>query len=138
MKPSISNQPQKLQLLPSLYGSRKPPVPFAQSVTIARVASPISIKRAYEASFHRALQQYFQSEARLVKKGDIIAVAIDPMERLEIRETDDSKDAENDKPITPNEFVFFLITYPFGDSLAYFSFSGSPSLQELLIRWSTL
>lgn len=65
-----------MSLRPSPFGSGKPSIPTARSMTIARVASPISTDRAYQPLFLRALQDYFKDTTRLVKQGDIISVAI--------------------------------------------------------------
>ncbi|CAL1703853.1 unnamed protein product [Somion occarium] len=109
-------------LRPSPYGRRKPSVPIARNVTIARVASPSSTKRSNETAFHRALQEYFEKELRIVKKGDIIAVMIDSAKRFGIVEWDDvqlmSHGRHHHVPasefITPpksdDEFVYFVVT----------------------------
>jgi peroxin-6 len=62
----------------SLFGSRSPPIPVARVVTVARVASPYSNDRAYQPFFLHALKAYFDNQKRLVKKGDLISVAIQP------------------------------------------------------------
>ena len=64
-------------LRPSPFGSRRPTIPVAKTVTIARVASAFSTNRAYQLLFLQALQGYFKQSTRLVKQGDIIAVGID-------------------------------------------------------------
>ena len=61
----------------SPFGSRKPTVPTAKTVTIARVASSFSTDRTYQPLFLQALQAYFKRTTRLVKQGDIITVGID-------------------------------------------------------------
>jgi peroxin-6 len=61
---------------PSPFGSRPPSLPTANSVTVARVASPHSSDRAYQALFLHALKKYFETSMRLVKMGDLIAVGI--------------------------------------------------------------
>ncbi len=63
-------------LRPSPFGSRRPTIPVAKTVTIARVASAFSTVRLYQPLFLDALQRYFKRSTRLVKQGDIIAVGI--------------------------------------------------------------
>lgn len=67
---------------PSPFGSLNPAIPIARSITIARVASPLSINRQYQNLFITSLKSYFDTSRRLVKQGDLIAVTID---------TDDSR-----------------------------------------------
>ncbi|KAH7921477.1 AAA-domain-containing protein [Leucogyrophana mollusca] len=59
------------------FDGRRPPIPVATSVTVARIASPFSTERSYEPSFLRSLRLYFTSTTRLVKRGDVVAVRID-------------------------------------------------------------
>ncbi|KAF7338543.1 Peroxisomal biogenesis factor 6 [Mycena venus] len=112
--PSLSPGP--LSLRSSPFGSGQPAIPTARAVTIARVASPISVDRAYQPSFLRSLKAYFNDSKRLVKHGDLIAVGVnthisdsfsaDETEQVEILDTDQ-------KYMTPqraDEVVFFLIT----------------------------
>jgi peroxin-6 len=53
-----------------------PVFPTAKSVTVARIASPHSVNRAYQPLFLEGLKQYFQSHRRILKQGDLIAVGI--------------------------------------------------------------
>ncbi|KAE9389752.1 AAA-domain-containing protein [Gymnopus androsaceus JB14] len=95
-----------LSLHPSPFGSREPAVPIAHSITIARVASPLSINKQYQTSFLDALKTHFSLRRRLVKQGDLVAVGIDTDSTM--RDDDDEQ-----FPATPsrnNEVVFFMIT----------------------------
>lgn len=72
-------------------------IPTARAVTIARVASPVSVDRAYQPSFLRSLKLYFSDSKRLVKHGDLIAVSINsdnpnytPLDEPELLETQDA------------------------------------------------
>ncbi|KAJ4480455.1 P-loop containing nucleoside triphosphate hydrolase protein [Lentinula edodes] len=95
-----------ISLHPSPFGSREPSIPIAHSVTIARVASPLSINKAYQKSFLEALKTHFSLGKRLIKQGDVVAVGIDTDSIT--RQRDDSEiDLVNAKP---NEVVFFMIT----------------------------
>jgi hypothetical protein len=69
-----------LCLRPSLFGSRPPTIPTARSVTIARVASPLSTDRNYQLLLLSALKRHFDGVAgarRLVKQGDVISIDVD-------------------------------------------------------------
>ncbi|KAK4048422.1 peroxisomal assembly protein [Microbotryomycetes sp. JL201] len=63
-----------LVLAPSRLGL--PSFPTAQSVTVARIASPHSVNRLYQPLFLRGLKEYFQFKKRVLKMGDILAVGI--------------------------------------------------------------
>lgn len=69
LEPSAS-----LKVSPARLSS--PSFPTAYSVTVARIASPHSVNRAYQSLFLEGLKEYFQSHRRVLKKGDIIAVGI--------------------------------------------------------------
>ncbi|KAJ3503046.1 hypothetical protein NLJ89_g8610 [Agrocybe chaxingu] len=66
-----------VHIRPSPFGSLDPPIPTARSITIARVASPISISRQYERLFLDSLKAYFEAGKRLMKQGDLFAVSLD-------------------------------------------------------------
>jgi peroxin-6 len=57
--------------------NERPPIPFAESLSIARVASPVSIDKGYQTLFLESLKAYFQDKRRLVRQGDLIAVRVD-------------------------------------------------------------
>ncbi|KAH9830946.1 AAA-domain-containing protein [Rhodofomes roseus] len=109
-------------LRPSPFGSQKPSIPTARSVTIARVASPISTDRAYQPLFLRALQDYFKDTTRLVKQGDIITVKINTDEVLwqtDVDPKDEALSGENEAALeykfmnaadAADELAFFTVT----------------------------
>lgn len=66
----------RISIHTSAFGSRMPAIPIARSVTVARVASPISMDRTYQPLFLRSLKTYFKTK-RLAKQGDLIALSID-------------------------------------------------------------
>lgn len=68
---------QSVHIRPSPFGSSNPAIPTARTVTVARVASPASINRQYQQLFLNSLKSYFDLGRRLVKPGDLLAVAID-------------------------------------------------------------
>jgi peroxin-6 len=57
--------------------SAAPQFPTAKSVTVARIASPHSVHRAFQTSFLDALKDYFKVKERVLKKGDLVAVGIE-------------------------------------------------------------
>ena len=93
-KEGLHHDTQEVTLHPTLFGPRKPAIPTAKSVTIARIASPISTNRIYEPYFLQALQSYFQGQSRLVCKGDIIALPLDTDESRYSWKSTDISDAE--------------------------------------------
>ncbi|KAI0350098.1 AAA-domain-containing protein [Trametes cingulata] len=104
---------------PSPFGSRRPTIPVAKTVTIARVASAFSTDRTYQPHFLQALQGYFKDSTRLVKQGDVIAVGINTDDLLKHSVVPDDEDEEAgdeadldvaDTPGEPNELVYFLVT----------------------------
>ncbi|UZJ54156.1 hypothetical protein CBS101457_003476 [Exobasidium rhododendri] len=53
------------------------PIPFADSLTIARVAGPFSMNRRYQSLFLGALRSHFEGRRRVIREGDVIAVGFD-------------------------------------------------------------
>ncbi|KAH9951413.1 AAA-domain-containing protein [Amylocystis lapponica] len=74
---STSSAAREICLRSSPFGSKRPTIPSARAITIARVASPFTTDRAYQPKFLRGLQDYFKRSTRLVKQGDVIVVKID-------------------------------------------------------------
>ncbi|KAJ8515523.1 hypothetical protein ONZ45_g7081 [Pleurotus djamor] len=110
---------EELYLLSSPFGSTEPNIPTAKSVTIARVATPISTDRTFQPLFLHALKRYFEGKKRVVKEGDIISLAIDT--DLAWRNTDPEGKGDGPEedssafiyPLLPgrsNETVYFMIT----------------------------
>jgi peroxin-6 len=68
--------------------SQAPSLPIAISITLARIASPLSIDPEFQDPAVHALRAYFGGGKQLVRLGDIIAIRIDadvssaPDERL--------------------------------------------------------
>ena len=80
-----------LTLLSSPFGPSHPPVPTARSVTISRVGSPISINKQYQSQYLSKLKQHFEERKRLVKKGDMIALAVDTNAARMTRQDDEEE-----------------------------------------------
>lgn len=73
-----------VNLRASPFGSRRPTIPTASAVTIARIASPISTDRSYQPLFLHALKRHFDGPTgtnRLIKQGDIISTEVDTDDR---------------------------------------------------------
>ncbi|KAI0831786.1 AAA-domain-containing protein [Trametes gibbosa] len=98
---------------PSPFGSRRPTIPTAKTVTIARVASPFSTDRTYQPLFLQALQSYFKDTTRLAKQGDVIAVGINTDDLLGHSVAPDEEDSDEPREVEldePNELVYFVVT----------------------------
>jgi peroxin-6 len=81
-------------------------IPIASSITLARVASPITLNKTYQQSFFSALKLFFESRARVVSMGDLIPVTIDTLLAKTL-----PLDYEGPIPIgKPNAMVWFRIT----------------------------
>ncbi|ONH65164.1 Peroxisomal biogenesis factor 6 [Cyberlindnera fabianii] len=52
-------------------------IPIAQSLTVSRIASPMTLSKVYEPCFLANLKLYFESATRLVSLGDLIAIPFD-------------------------------------------------------------
>lgn len=86
----------QISIYASPFGSGKPVIPTARSITVARVASPISIDRTYQALFLESLKTYFSLSGRLVKQGDLIAISIDTDTMNHIVEMDSNSEGDED------------------------------------------
>ena len=97
---SPSSSDLRLTVRSTPFGSRSPPLPTARSVTIARVSSPYGSDRLYQPLFLNALKTHFESQVRLVKLGDLIAVGLklEEAKRIsdELTKAADSSDEERE------------------------------------------
>nr|CRX79136.1 hypothetical protein ls5930a1_00167 [Leucosporidium scottii]CRX79213.1 hypothetical protein ls5931a1_00041 [Leucosporidium scottii] len=111
-----------------------PSFPTAHSVTVARIASPHSVNRAYQSLFLDGLKQYFQSHRRVLKKGDIIAVGIcEDTARFTEGKADDDDVELPASSSSPTAVVFFQITsLELSSSLAPLRIEGGTSEEALL------
>lgn len=62
----------KIQSTP--FGKVPPPIPTANSISIARIASPISVHRKYQTLLIHSIRSYFDGRKRLIKQNDLLAV----------------------------------------------------------------
>ncbi|WAR60002.1 hypothetical protein PtB15_11B643 [Puccinia triticina] len=71
-------RPAPLNALPAgLPFYRQPALPTIRSLTLARLASPQALTKSYQPAFLRALKKYFEQKPRVLRDGDVIAIAID-------------------------------------------------------------
>ena len=61
----------------SAFPAKPPFMPFAEYVCVARVSTPISTDQTYIVQCDMALRQYLFKHPRILRQGDILAVAID-------------------------------------------------------------
>ena len=59
-----------------IFGQQLPPIPTANSITLARIASPVSISKQAQPIVVRALRRHFNTGRHLLKKDDIVALPI--------------------------------------------------------------
>ncbi|GAA5839198.1 hypothetical protein JCM9279_002624 [Rhodotorula babjevae] len=91
------------------------PLPTASSVTIARLASPLSVNKVFQPLFLEGLKEHFSRCTRAVKKGDVIAVGIDE-ERVPFAQEGKEGAPHEDEvdlpaaPTAPTAVVHFLVT----------------------------
>ncbi|MCO5598679.1 hypothetical protein L7F22_052777 [Adiantum nelumboides] len=90
------------------------PLPFADSLTISRIAGPLSINRKYQNLFLGALRTYFEGGRRIVQQGDIFAVTFDKSKiRWAVDEGNEDETAgDKNKNNSNNEEEAYDITLP--------------------------
>lgn len=95
---AFSQTPPAIHIRPSPFGSSNPAIPTARSITVARIASPISINRQYQQLCIDALKTYFDSGKKLMKQGDLVALPIDTDLSRRATTADGSHEEENVGP----------------------------------------
>lgn len=95
---AFSQTPPAIHIRPSPFGSSNPAIPTARSITVARIASPISINRQYQQLCIDALKAYFDSGKKLMKQGDLVALPIDTDLSRRATAADDSHEEEDVGP----------------------------------------
>ncbi|THH06073.1 hypothetical protein EW145_g4336 [Phellinidium pouzarii] len=78
------------------FGAEPPFVPTAKSLTLSRIASPLSLDKNYQSAMLWSVKLYFETARRLVKKGDIIAIPLHMKYGLVVDENIGDLDAMND------------------------------------------
>jgi peroxin-6 len=51
--------------------------PYAKEVTLMKLATPLSLDRSLQPSLFTGLREFFEQKRRIVKSGDLVAIAID-------------------------------------------------------------
>lgn len=60
---------------PKIISSSRPP--FARELTLMKISTPFSTERTLQNALYAALKRHLRSRTRIVRKGDLVAVAID-------------------------------------------------------------
>jgi peroxin-6 len=60
----------------SPFGHQTPPVPMAGSITLARIASPVSVQKKYQPLVLWALRRHLHESKQLLKEGDMLAIPL--------------------------------------------------------------
>ncbi|WOO79254.1 Peroxisomal biogenesis factor 6 [Vanrija pseudolonga] len=111
---------------PTSFGARRPTLPVAQKISIARVATAEGVDKRYERSWLKGLRNHFTTKdvdgervQRLVRRGDIIAVPVwqdKPLaEGEELEAEEDGDDSDNEDGVVARK-----PTHPKPTALAYF------------------
>lgn len=91
-------------------------IPVAKSVTISRVASPITLDRTYQQHFFSALKTSFNSCLKTIKQNDLIPVAIDSVLSKTMFDIKDNEDELGVIPTgDPDSVAWFKINDIYGD-----------------------
>ncbi|KAI9615651.1 hypothetical protein H4Q26_011593 [Puccinia striiformis f. sp. tritici PST-130] len=86
-----------------------PSLPTIRSLTLARLASPQALTKSYQPSFLCALKKYFENKLRVLRDGDIIAIAID---QDSARFTDSQPEPSADELDPEHLLPSSLVSYP--------------------------
>jgi peroxin-6 len=93
MPAHIKIAPLALDRVQKITSSSVPP--NAKEVTLLKLATPLSLDRTLQPSLFTALKLYFERKQRIVKSGDLIAIAIDEsMGRSVFQGSDDGAEEE--------------------------------------------
>ncbi|KAF8892676.1 AAA-domain-containing protein [Infundibulicybe gibba] len=99
-----------ISLCPSPFGSLQPMIPIASSVTVARIASPVSINREYQTHLLHSLKLYLDGAKRLVKIKDVFAVPVDMGNLADNTADDEENHRSTHKFPALDDIAFFIIT----------------------------
>ncbi|RUS17939.1 P-loop containing nucleoside triphosphate hydrolase protein [Endogone sp. FLAS-F59071] len=105
--------------------------PLARAITCARVASPLSVDKQLQPAFLDALKRYFESGARIVCEGDLVAVGVDGAFRRKmekeggrLEDTARLKPQKNESDADAWEDISLPTTAPFPPSIVYFKITS--------------
>ncbi|EGV66590.1 peroxisomal assembly protein [Yamadazyma tenuis] len=94
-------------------------VPLAKTVTISRIASPITLDKTYQQHFFSALKTSFNSSFKVVQAGDFIHVTIDSILSKTMFDLGQDDDAVRVIPTgDPDSVAWFKIVEVLGDEEA--------------------
>jgi peroxin-6 len=127
-------QSTEVTLQPTTFGARRPTLPVAKTMTIARISTTEGSDKRYERSWVQGLRRYFErksaesrlglgqegEEGMMVKRGDIIAIPIwkgKPIGDDEATAAEDDEDVDSDpdtddaalKDRCPTAIAYFMI-----------------------------
>ncbi|KAF2435823.1 AAA-domain-containing protein [Tothia fuscella] len=74
--------------------------PKAREVTLSKLATPLSLDRALQPSLFTSLKEHFEQKRRIVKTGDMIAIAIDETLGRSVFQITSGEDAPNEEILT--------------------------------------
>lgn len=103
------------------FGQQLPPIPTAHSVTLARIASPVSTSKQYQTIIFQALRRYFSTGRHLLKKDDIVALplvttsaplinGLEEADKKQESTIEELMDTLLEEHPTPNEIAYFQVT----------------------------
>ncbi|KAK2467125.1 hypothetical protein APHAL10511_001383 [Amanita phalloides] len=102
----------RIVLQPIRFGGTQPAIPFAESITVERIASPSTINKAYQHILLESLRKYFGFCTRVVQHGDIVGIPLDTDEEHIIEQLNDKMVGSigHYRRGRSNEMAFFRIT----------------------------
>ncbi|KAK7521744.1 peroxin 6 [Phyllosticta citriasiana] len=75
LQSSTPSLPKSVNKQPKITASSLPP--FAAEVTIVKVSTPLSMEKSLQPSLFTGLKDFFEQKRRILKSGDLVAIAID-------------------------------------------------------------
>ncbi|KAK8186419.1 hypothetical protein BC567DRAFT_246179 [Phyllosticta citribraziliensis] len=75
LQSSTSSLPKAFNKQPKITASSLPS--FAAEVTIVKVSTPLSMEKSLQPSLFTGLKDFFEQKRRILKSGDLVAIAID-------------------------------------------------------------
>ncbi|EJD02070.1 AAA-domain-containing protein [Fomitiporia mediterranea MF3/22] len=90
------NKGNALPIRASPFGTGPPSIPIARTVTLARIASPLSLDKTGHSIALKALKAKLGASKCLAKEGDIIAVTVGMDDTIELDESIDDASTEEE------------------------------------------
>ncbi|BEJ11382.1 hypothetical protein CspHIS471_0108040 [Cutaneotrichosporon sp. HIS471] len=102
---------------PTPFGARRPTLPVAKSMTLARVATAQGVDKRYERAWLRGLRNHFagggdepESHQRLVRRGDVISVPVRQGKPLAEGEEPEDEDDDDERVEKDTALAYFIVT----------------------------